>query len=65
MDQAVTLTTDVAAWLTDLVARQVVEVGHPDARTQATMAWRALDQLTALDAAGLTLPNSPGQATPP
>lgn len=46
MDEAVTLTPDVAAWLADLVARQVVEVGHPDARTQATMAWRALDQLT-------------------
>lgn len=46
MDQAVTITPDVAAWLTDLVARQVVEVGHPDARAQAAMAWRALDQLT-------------------
>ena len=45
MDQAVIITPDVAAWLTDLVARQVVEVGHPDARAQAAMAWRALDQL--------------------
>ena len=46
MGEAVTITPDVAAWLTDLVARQVVEVGHPDARAQAAMAWRALDQLT-------------------
>jgi hypothetical protein len=46
MDQVVNITPDVAAWLTDLVARQVVEVGHPDARAQANMAWRALDQLT-------------------
>ena len=46
MDEAVILTPDVAAWLRDLVARQVVEVGHPDARAQAAMAWRALDQLT-------------------
>ena len=46
MDEAVTLTPDVAAWLRDLVARQMVEVGHPDARAQAQMAWRALDQLT-------------------
>ena len=46
MDKAVTITPDVAAWLTDLVARQVVEVGHPDARAQAAMAWRAIDQLT-------------------
>ena len=43
MDQA--LTPDIAAWLHDLVARQVVEVGHPDARAQAAMAWRALDAL--------------------
>ena len=43
MDEA--LAPDVAAWLRDLVARQVVEVGHPQARAQATMAWRALDQL--------------------
>lgn len=48
MDEAVTLTPDVAAWLRDLVARQVVEVGHPDARAQAQMAWRALDQLDQL-----------------
>ena len=46
MDQVVTLTADVAAWLAGLVARQTVEIGHPDARTQAAMAWRALDQLT-------------------
>ena len=46
MDEAVTITPDVAAWLADLVARQVIEVGHPDARNQAVMAWRALDQLT-------------------
>jgi len=50
MDQVVT--PDVAAWLIDLVARQVIEVGHPDARAQATMAWRALDQLNAILAAG-------------
>ena len=49
MDQAVTITQDVAAWLTDLVARQVIEVGHPEARAQAAMAWRALDQLTGQD----------------
>lgn len=48
MDEAVTLTPDVASWLRDLVARQVVEVGHPDARAQAQMAWRALDQLDRL-----------------
>ena len=46
MDQA--MTPDVAAWLHDLVSRQVVEVGHPDARIQAGMAWRALDQLAAM-----------------
>ena len=46
MDQTVTLTADVAAWLAGLVARQTIEVGHPDARNVATMAWRALDQLT-------------------
>ena len=46
MDETVTLTPDVAAWLADLVARQVFEVGHPDARVQAAMAWEALDQLT-------------------
>lgn len=39
------MTPDVATWLFDLVSRQVVEVGHPDARAQAAMAWRALDQL--------------------
>ena len=43
MDEA--MTPDVAAWLHDLVSRQVVEVGHPDARIQADIAWRALDQL--------------------
>ena len=46
MDQAVTITPDVAAWLADLVSRQIIEIGHPDARAQAVMAWRALDQLT-------------------
>ena len=46
MDEAVTITPDVAAWLTEIVSRQVIEVGHPDARAQAIMAWRALDQLT-------------------
>ena len=46
MDETVTITPDVAAWLTNLVARQVVEIGHPDARAQATIAWRTLDQLT-------------------
>ena len=46
MDQTVTLTADVAAWLAGLVARQTVEIGHPDARNVAAMAWRALDQLT-------------------
>ena len=46
MDEAVTLTPEVAAWLAGLVARQVIEVGHPEARAQAAMAWRALDQLT-------------------
>ena len=48
MDQA--MTPDVAAWLHDLVSRQVVEVGHPDARIQADMAWRALDHLAAIAA---------------
>ena len=46
MDEAVTLTPEVAAWLAVLVSRQVIEVGHPEARVQAAMAWRALDQLT-------------------
>ena len=46
MDEALTIDADVAAWLAGLVARQVIEVGHPDARAQAAMAWRALDQLT-------------------
>ena len=46
MDEAVTITPDVAAWLKEIVSRQVIEVGHPDARAQATMAWRAIDQLT-------------------
>jgi len=47
MDQAgVTVSPDVAAWLASLVARQTIEVGHPDARAQAAMAWEALDQLT-------------------
>ena len=44
--ETVTLTADVAAWLAGLVARQTIEIGHPDARTVAAMAWRALDQLT-------------------
>ena len=42
------MTPDVAAWLHDLVSRQTVEVGHPDARIQADIAWRALDQLAAM-----------------
>ena len=46
MDKTVTITPDVAVWLTDLVSRQVVEIGHQDARAQATIAWCALDQLT-------------------
>ena len=45
MDEAVTITPEVAAWLAALVSRQVIEVGHPEARTQAEMAWLALDQL--------------------
>ena len=49
MDQAVTITPDVAAWLADLVSRQIIEIGHPDARAAAAMAWRALDQLTGQD----------------
>lgn len=43
-----TLTPATAAWLHNLVSRQVIEVGHPDARTQATQAWAALDQLAAI-----------------
>lgn len=46
MDETVKLTQDVAAWLAELVARQTIEIGHPEARAQASMAWRALDQLT-------------------
>ena len=47
MDQArVTIDADVAAWLAGLVARQTIEIGHPDARHVAAMAWRALDALT-------------------
>ena len=38
--------TSILLLLADLVARQVIEVGHPDARAQAAMAWEALDQLT-------------------
>ena len=40
-----TLTPDVATWLHDLVARQTIELGHPNARPIAAMAWRAIDQL--------------------
>ena len=47
LPETVTITPEVAAWLAGLVARQVVEIGHPDARAFAEMAWRALDQLTA------------------
>ena len=42
----VTISRDIAAWLAHLVARQVIEVGHLDAREQAAIAWAALDQLT-------------------
>ena len=37
--------TSILLLLADLVARQATEVGHPDARAQAAMAWEALDQL--------------------
>ena len=47
LPETVTLTPDVAAWLAGLVAGMTVEIGHPDARALAEMAWRALDQLTA------------------
>ena len=47
LPETVTITGDVAAWLAGLVARQTIELGHPDARVLAEMAWRALDQLTA------------------
>lgn len=47
MDEAVTITAHIAEWLADLVARQVIEIGHPESRGQAAMAWQALDQLTA------------------
>lgn len=40
-----TITIDVATWLRELVSRQIVEVGHIEARAQAVMAWKALDQL--------------------
>ena len=46
LPETVTITGDVAAWLAGLVARQTIELGHPDARVLAEMAWRALDQLT-------------------
>ena len=47
MDQdRVTVDADVAAWLAQIIGGMTVEVGHPDARATATMAWRALDQLT-------------------
>ena len=46
MDEA--LTPDVVAWLHDLVSRQVVEAGHPDACIQADIALRALDQLVSM-----------------
>ena len=47
MDQArVTIDADVAAWLAQIIGGMTVEVGHPDARATAAMAWRALDQLT-------------------
>ena len=39
------MSPDVAAWLHDLVSRQAIEIGHPEARAQAEMAWRALDEL--------------------
>lgn len=43
--ETVTLTADVAAWLASVVAGMTVEIGHPDARPLAALAWRALDQL--------------------
>lgn len=47
MDQdRVTVDADVAAWLAQIIGGMTVEVGHPDARATAIMAWRALDQLT-------------------
>ena len=39
------MSRETAVWLYQLVARQVIEVGHPDARTQAEAAWRALAEL--------------------
>lgn len=47
MDEGrVTVDADVAAWIAHIIGRMTVEVGHPDARADAAMAWRALDQLT-------------------
>lgn len=45
MDQTVTLTPDVAAWLADLVASLTVTVGHPDAPDTLAIATKALQQL--------------------
>ena len=46
MDETVTISADVAAWLADIIAGMTITIGAPDAAQQATMAWRALDQLT-------------------
>ena len=45
-EDRVTVDADVAAWIAQIISRMTVEVGHPDARASAIMAWRALDQLT-------------------
>ena len=45
----VTVDADVAAWLAHIISGMTIEVGHPDARPTAMMAWRALDQLTGQD----------------
>lgn len=46
MTDKITIDADVAAWLANLIAGMTVTIGAPDAPQQATMAWRALAQLT-------------------
>lgn len=50
------MSPEVIDWLTWLVGQQTVQVGAPDARAQALMAWRALDELAAM---GAQSPDSP------
>ena len=45
MDEAITITPDVATWLAGLVADMTVTIGHPDAQVVLAIATKALNQL--------------------